>query len=84
MDGEDFSTGQVFDSVAGVGGNIVKYMVDVCIGGFSCDSLFTSNWTDSNDKFVVHGLAVLEERAGDALDNFNTSTIKRGSGVGFS
>ena len=43
MDGEDFSTGQVFDSVAGVGGNIVKYMVDVCIGGFSCDSLFTSN-----------------------------------------
>ena len=55
MSGEYHVTVLVFDAIFGVDGGVVKDLVDVCIGGFGCGSLFITNGSDINKGFVVDG-----------------------------
>ena len=49
------------DAIMGIGGDVIKELMDGSRGGFSGSGLLTTDGAESNKKFVVDCMAILEE-----------------------
>ena len=67
--------GAVSDAVVGVGGDIVKELVNGRVGGFSGRCLLGADGAEDHKELIVDGVAVPEEGTDNALDTFDTSII---------
>ena len=81
MGGGNHVTHSIENVIVGIDGDIIEELVDGQRGGFSGGCLIDTNRADSDQEFVIHSSSVKEKGTDDTLDAFDTSIIKRRTGV---
>ena len=79
MAGEYHVAGQVGDAVVGVGGQVVKELEHVNVGGFCGKGLLLGKVVESYEEFVVNCSGVVSDCANELLDAQLASVIERWS-----
>ena len=67
--------GSVGDAIVGVGGVVVQKLCDFNIGGGGSGGLFSANFAECMEKFVVNGTGVVEEGSHDAVDMLDAIVV---------
>jgi len=81
MASEEHVNGAVCDAFIGVGGDVVQDLGDGDIGVFSCTCWLGADVAEGHKEFVVDGTAVPQEGTYNTLDAFDTSVVKKSTGV---
>ena len=76
MAGNDHVAGAISDAGVGVGGNVVKKLVDFRGIVFGGRLLLCANGTECKEKSVVDGTAIREHTADNALDPFDSGFVE--------
>ena len=67
--------GSVGDAVIGVGGTVVQKLHDFGIGRGGRGGLFSANFTERMEEFVVNSTGIVEEGSHDAQDTLDADVI---------